>query len=172
MKNTLTLILLIVSAFINAQDRSLKLVSVKTTLLEKGVESKFFDLQQEAKKYYNAKFTLDKNNKSIVIANAINKTTILFGNLETVSHITDDQLSHLYPTDFIDECQGKNCGISKTFLNMLGKNDISNISYSFGKSSTEKDKTYVLYFIDRGVFALLINEDFILLNLRLNECKP
>lgn len=56
MKNILTLILLIASVFINAQNISLRLVSVKTTLLEKGVKNESYDLKQEEKKYSNAKW--------------------------------------------------------------------------------------------------------------------
>lgn len=170
MKNILTLILVIISALISAQNKSLKLVSVKTTLLEKGVRNRSYDLDKEEKKYLSAKFTLNKEKKSIIISKSNKKKTILFGNLKSVSRIIDDEQSQLYPTDFVDECleNSKGCGISKTFLNFLGNKDINNISYSLGKSSDKDDKTYVIYFIDKNIVALLINEDFILLNFKFN----
>lgn len=162
------LLLLLIPFLSCCQKNELKLSSVKTTLLEMGAKMRNNDITLEKKSYSKKRYFYNPELSLFIIGSNQKCDTIRLGKKMKLYDIIDDEESRLYPTDVIDACflkEGKNCCISQSLLNLMGEKKIENIQFSFGKIRNDADdKGYVFYYLDKNRYALLINNDFLLLS--------
>lgn len=165
MKSILFLLLIPVCFF--SQMNSLKLYSIKTTMLEKGVEKSNYNVNTENNYYKKLKYSYNPTLGIFIIKHNHKCDTIIFGQKTKIYGITNDEDSILYPTDVVDDCfakNGKSCIISQSLLDIIGEKKPDKLKFSLGKIKGDaEDKKYVLYYLSNNKYALLINNDFLIL---------
>ncbi|RRQ45502.1 hypothetical protein [Chryseobacterium sp. SC28] len=167
MRHILFLVLLTPAIFY-CQVNEFKLSLVQTTLLEMGAKKRSNDITIERKNYSKKKYFYNPKLALFIIKGNHKCDTIRLGKKMKIADVINDENSKLYPTDVIDDCivkEGKNCSISQSLLNLIGEKKIENIQFSFGEIKNDVDnKGYVFYYLNRNRYALLINNDFLLLS--------
>lgn len=169
-KITVIISLLLVSVALS-QNKPLKIKSIKTTMQEVGVKEQNYNINEVKRDFKNTKFILNEVDKSLIISKDGQNDTILFKNRNKVSFLLKEENDYLYPTDYINDClESNNCGVSITLLKLMGLSDIKDLSYSIGKSNSNREELYVLYYKKNTEYSLLINNSFVLVNL-VKRCR-
>ena len=105
------------SNLLESSSTTLKVKSVKTTMLETGALYKNFNLKEEELYFYN-KNTYLIFDKCIELV--IGNDTIIFNNDSLIiEEITNDSLRNLYPGDYLFNCSRLDCNISRKLYEML-----------------------------------------------------
>ncbi|MFD2033702.1 hypothetical protein ACFSKL_02810 [Belliella marina] len=143
-------------------NRSFKLDSVKTTLIELGSMEKTYNIKNIEEVYSSSRIDLSPSCDNYILLKGKNgiDSISLVSTKNVLGEIVEGLEFQYFPTDNLSDCydsNGFNCRLSKDLINIIGIKDISCVKLQIGKS-VSMDNNYIILYEKNFIYLISENE--------------